>query len=117
MPVLTPVNNVGGTGAKTLTGVTLDGSDTFTYNSGTVLYLVNDSGGAVSPILDGDGVGDVPVSGIGEVDLSAGYAVGSIADGAFVRIELDTIREWLGGNGNGVTINSGNGLLAYLANG
>lgn len=101
-------------GAKAITETTLDGSsDGFTYNTGkdALLILRNPTGGAISPTIDGDGADTVSVPGVGSVDISSGYAVGSIAAGDAVCIRLDTIAEYLAGT---ITISSGTGLVAAL---
>lgn len=101
-----------GSGKRTATFTALDGSsDTFTYVAGSVLIMKNDSGGALSPTIDGDGGTTKVVAGIGSVDVSGGYAVGSIADGAAVAIPLDTIKEFLKGT---IAISSGTGLDCAL---
>lgn len=106
--------NIAATGRVTLTQTTLDASsDTFTFNSGKsqILILDNVTGGAISPVIDGDGGTTVDVPGIGAVDVSGGYAVGSIAAGAAVAIHLNTVREYLRGT---IAITSGSGLVATL---
>lgn len=103
-----------GSGQRTVTEVTLTGtSDTFTYNSGkeAVLIMRNDTAGALSPVIDGDGGTTVQVRGIGSVDVSSGYSVGSIAAGAVKAIPLDSIREYLQGT---IAITSGTGLVCQL---
>jgi len=103
-----------GSGARAVTETTLDGAtDTFTYNSSTrsILILRNDTAGALSPVIDGDGATTVPVSGVGSVDISGGYAVGSIAAAGVEAIPLDTIKEYLAGT---IAITGGTGLVAQL---
>lgn len=104
-----------GTGQRTVTEVTLDGSsDTFSYSSGSrqILILRNPTGSPISPVIDGDGASAaLPVSGVGTIDLTSGYAVGSIAAGAVKAIPLDTIKNYLSGT---IAINSGSGLVAVL---
>ncbi len=102
------------TGAKTVNETTLNGSsDTFVYTQrkDALLVLRNPTGAAISPTIDGDGATTVPVAGVGSVDISGGYAVGSIAAGAAVAIRLDTIKEYLAGN---IAITGGSGLVAQL---
>lgn len=113
MPAITATNMQGG-GVKNVTETTLDGSDTLTYNSGrnAVLYLRNPTAGALSPVIDGDGASAAhPVQGVGSIDLTSGYAVGSIAAGAAKAIQLDSIKEYLKGT---IAINTGTGLVASL---
>ena len=98
----------------TVTETTLDGSsDTFTYNGSRdpLLILRNPTGGAISPVIDGSGASTVPVSGVGSIDISGGYAVGSIAAGAVVCIRLQTISAYLEGT---IDITSGSTLIAAL---
>lgn len=105
--------SIGGTGARPATETTMTASDTFAYapNSGMVLILRNPTAGALSPVIDGDGGASVPVRGVGSVDVSAGYAVGSIAAGAAVAIPLDSISAYLQGT---IAITGGTGLVAVL---
>lgn len=101
-------------GAVAMVQTALNGTaDTFTYRPGTgqILILRNGTGGAISPVIDGDGGTVVPVEGLGPVSVASGYAVGSIAAGAAVVIQLDTIFQYLTGV---IAINSGSGLTASL---
>ena len=112
MPAITATSIVGnGKAAVTLT--TLNGTDSLTYREANkpILILHNPTAGALSPVIDGDGGSSVSVSGIGSVDVSGGYAVGSIAAGACVAIPLITIREYLKGT---IAITGGTGLTAAL---
>lgn len=88
-------------------------ADTFTFRQGTgqILILRNGTGGALSPIIDGDGGTTVGVDGLGVINVAAGYAVGSIAAGAAVAIPLDTIFHYLAGT---INISGGTGLTASL---
>ena len=107
--------DMSGAGQRSVSVATLNGSgDTFTYIEArrAILYLHNPTGGAISPTIDGAGGTTVNVPGIGTVDVSGGYAVGSIAAGATVAIPVDTIREYLQGT---IAITGGTGLEAsYL---
>lgn len=101
-------------GGVTLTQTTLTGTaDVFTYRqgSGQILILRNPTGGALSPIIDGDGGTTVAVDGLGVINVGSGYAVGSIAAGAAVSIPLDTIYQYLQGS---IAITGGTGLVAAL---
>ena len=102
-----------GAGKRSVTLTTMTASDTFTYKSGQgqILILRNTTAGALTPVIDGAGSTTYPVQGIGSVDVSTGYAVGSIAAGAEVAIPLDTIRAYLTGV---ITITGGTGLSASL---
>lgn len=105
-----------GTGKRTVTEVTLTGTDdtfAFTYEPGKekILIMRNATAGALTPIIDGAGASTVQVSGVGAVDISTGYAVGSIAASAVVGIPLNTIREYLSGT---IAITGGTGLVCSL---
>lgn len=105
--------STGGTGARALAETTLTASDTFTYapNTGMVLSLRNPTAGALSPVIDGNAGTTVGVPGVGNIDVSGGYAVGSIAAGAAVAIPLDSIRHYLQGT---IAVTGGSGLIATL---
>lgn len=102
-----------GAGKRAVTMTTMTASDTLTYKAGQgqILILRNGTAGALTPIIDGAGATTVPVQGIGSVDVSTGYSVGSIAAGAQVAIPLDTISAYLVGV---ITITGGTGLSASL---
>ena len=103
-----------GAGKRAITETVLNGTtDTLTYkpNQGQILILRNGTAGALTPIIDGAGSTTIPVQGVGSVDVSAGYTVGSIAAGAEVAIPLDSIYAYLVGV---VTITRGTGLSAAL---
>ncbi len=106
--------SMGGSGVRTVTENPLTGTaDTFAYNAtaSQVLIFRNPTGGSLSPVIDGNGGTTLPVAGVGNVDVSAGYAVGSIAAGASKAIPLDTIKAYLKGT---IAITSGTGLVASL---
>ena len=102
-----------GSGQRTVAETTLGASDTLTYrpNTGQVLILRNATAGALTPVIDGDGGTTVPVPGLGAVDVSSGYAVGSIAAGVTKAIPLDTIAAYLRGT---VALTGGTGIVASL---
>ena len=102
-----------GAGKRAVTLTTMTASDTLTYkpNQGQILILRNITAGALTPIIDGADATTIPVRGVGSVDVSAGYAVGSIAAGAEVAIPLDTIQAYLVGV---IAITGGTGLSASL---
>lgn len=105
---------INGLGVAAMTMVTLTGTaDTFTFRQGTgqILVLRNATGGALSPIIDGDGGASVPVDGLGMVSVASGYPVGSIAAGAAAVIPLDTIFQYLQG---AIAITGGTGIVASL---
>lgn len=100
-----------GSGTKTVTVTTLTGTDSFTYTAGSTLILHNATAGALTPNIDGDGASTVGVSGVGNVDISGGYDVGSIAAGDTVAIRLDAIRQYLAGT---IAVSGGTGIEAQL---
>ena len=112
MPLIAKTN-LQGSGTKTVTETTLNGTDSLVYNASgrEVLVLRNPTGGAISPVIDGNGGTTVPVAGVGNVDVSGGFAVGSIPAGQARAIPLDTISAYLQGT---VAVNSGTGLVAAL---
>lgn len=114
MAIITPTA-ITGSGQRTVTETALTASDTFTYRKGTgqVLILRNATAGALSPVIDGAGGGSVPVSGVGTVDVSAGYAVGSVAAGVVKAIPLDSISAYLQGV---IALTGGSGMIAVLLN-
>lgn len=96
---------------KTITETTLGASDTLTYKTKSLLLLRNPTGGALTPVIDGDGGTTVLAPGLGSVDVSGGYSVGSVAAGAHVVIALDTIASYLKGT---ITITGGDAMVACL---
>lgn len=102
-----------GTGSRALTVTTLGPSDTLVYrpNAKQVLVLDNVTAGALTPKLDGADGTNVQVSGVGAVDVSAGYTTPSIAAGARAAIPLDSISAFLQGT---VTVTGGSGIKAVL---
>ena len=106
--------NMQGSGQRTVTEVTLTGTaDTFVYNASRspVLVIRNATAGALSPVIDGSASTTVPVPGAVSLDVSAGYAVGSIAAGVVKAIPLDTGSAYLQGT---IAITSGTGLVCSL---
>ena len=106
--------NMQGTGQRTLTETTLTGTaDTFVFVAGSnpVLVLRNATGSALTPIIDGDGGTTVPVPGVGNISVTGGYDVGSIAAGAVKAIPLNTISAFLQG---AIAITGGTGLVASI---
>lgn len=112
MPAIT-ATNMTGLGAKSLTETTLNGTDTLVFSEikNQVLILDNPTAGALSPVIDGDGGTTVQVPGLGVVDVSSGYSVGSIAAGASKAIRLNSIKDYCKGT---VSITGGTGLVATL---
>lgn len=104
--------NVAGVAAVTET--TLTGTlDTFTYRSGVnqTLVLRNATVGALTPVIDGAGATTIAITGVGTIDLSAGFSVGSIAAGAVKSIRTESIGQYLAGV---IAITGGTGLVATL---
>ena len=113
MPAITATSMTGSL-VRTITETTLNGStDSFVYNSDrrAVLTLRNATGGALTPVIDGNGGTTVPVAGVGNVDVTGGYSAGSVGAGAVVAIPLDTIKEFLRGT---IAVTGGTGLVATL---
>ena len=113
MATITATDIKGG-GVKTITETTLTATlDTFTYKSGVNQTLVfrNATAGALTPVIDGAGSTTVSVNGIGSIDVSAGYSIGSIAAGAVKSINTESIFEYLKGT---IAITGGVGLVATL---
>jgi hypothetical protein len=105
--------NMQAAGVRTVTETTLGASDTFVYNASRnpVLYLNNETGGALTVTIDGSGGTTVPVAGIGNVSVADGYSTGSIAAGGVRAIVLSTISKYLQGT---VTVTGGTGIVASL---
>src|SRR5690349_2085411 len=102
-----------GSGQRTVTETVLGASDTFTYNetANPILVLRNGTGGALTVTIDGAGGTTIPVDGIGDVSVSAGYSTGSIAAGVLKMIPLKTIRHFLQG---AIAVTGGTGISASL---
>ena len=110
----TDANQAGAIGGveTTLTGTL----DTFTYRAGVkqTLILRNPTAGALTPVIDGDGSTTVSVSGVGSIDVSTGFSVGSIAIDAVKLIRTESISAYLSGT---IAITGGTGLVAILTEG
>ena len=104
-----------GSGQRTLTQTTLTPVNTFVYKPGTgqILILRNATAGALTPVLDGAGGTTVPVAGIGNVSVAAGFNAGSVAAAATIAIPLDTISAFLQGV---ITVTGCNNMIATLLN-
>lgn len=100
-----------GSGSRVVTSTTLGASDTFTFNDGDILLIQNDTAGAITPNIVGDEAANVSVPGVGNVDVSGGYDVPSIADGAEVAIPLSSISKYLKGT---ITLTGADGAEAKL---
>jgi len=106
----------GGSGVVSITETTLGASDTFEFkrNQKQRLILRNDTVGALTPLIDGDGSTSVGIDGIGAIDVSGGFEVGSIGADEVVSINTDSIREYLKGT---IEITGGTGIVAILMEG
>lgn len=105
-----------GTGDRPLTFTALTGTaDTFTYEASKspVLVMTNNSGGPLVPTILGADATNVSVPGVGLVDVSGGFAVGSIADGDTATIPLGSISGYLTGV---IDITGGTALDCALMN-
>jgi len=105
-----------GSGVVAITETTLGASDTFELkkNANQRLILRNDTVGALTPLIDGDGSTSVGVEGIGSIDVSGGFSVGEMAADEVVSINTDSIREYLKGT---IEITGGTGIVAILMEG
>lgn len=103
-----------GEGSRVITVTTLSASDTLIYKKGVnaTLVLNNVSGGALTPLIDGDGSTSLSVPGLGApIVTSGGFLLPSIGIGATVAIPLDTISEYLKGV---ITVTGGDAIEATL---
>ncbi len=102
-----------GSGSRAVTRTTMTASDTLTYNptKNPVLILDNVTAGALTVTIDGSGGTVVPVGGIGDVSVAAGYATPSIAAGVVHAIPLNSISAYLQGT---IAITGGTGIKASL---
>lgn len=69
----------------------------FIYQPGSLIVINNNTGSPVSPVISGTEAGSFLVRGVGYIELSGGYEFGSVAAGAAVAVDLDSIRLWLSG--------------------
>lgn len=91
--------SMNGAGAIAAVITTLGASDTFVFDESKnpVMVLTNVTVGALTPNFDGDGATQWPANGIGNVDVSSGLTLASIAAGDSVVIQLNTIKAYLQG--------------------
>lgn len=109
--------NVNQSGVVTIAETTLTGTlDTFTYRSGVkqTITFRNPTAGALTPVIDGAGSTTIAVDGIGTIDVSSGFAIGSIAAGGVKSVRTDSIYAYLAGT---IAITGGTGLVATLVEG
>lgn len=112
MATVTPTSMTG-TGTRAVTETTLTASDTLAYNPARnpVLVLRNGTGGALTVTIDGSGGTTVPVGGVGDVSVAAGYVTPAIAAGEVHAIPLKSISAYLQGT---IAITGGTGISASL---
>jgi hypothetical protein len=108
----TPISD---TTSSVISQVTLDDTlDTFTLTAATgLLILENPTGGAISPIITGDGATTAFCQGVGVIDLTSGTDVfGSISAGTTKVLRAGVKKDYLKGV---IDISGGTGLIAsYL---
>ena len=99
--------------AVAVPSTTIAGTVSLAYRAGIgqVLVIDNKSASAISPRITGRQATSVDVKGLGDVELSGGYSVGSIAAGAAVAIKLDNVRHWLTGQ---IELSGASGAVAYV---
>jgi len=100
-----------GSGSRVVSETTCGASDTFAFTSGDILLLKNDTAGALTPNIVGDGATTVGVPGVGSVDVSGGYDVPSIASGVVIAIPLTSIGKYLTGT---ITMTGADACVAQL---
>lgn len=113
MPAITQFVRQAGR-VTTITPVTLNGTDTFTYQPGSNQWLLlkNPTGGAISPKLVGSTAPSAySAAGLAPVDLTTGFTIGSIAAGGTRALFLDDVAPYLAG---ACTVTTGTGLEAYI---
>ena len=103
-------------GFVTVLVATMAGTNTLQFQPGEQQFLVieNSTGSAINPLIKGlSAPDDYNVQGLGEIDLSGGYAVGSIAAGVSVALPLHNIHRWLKGS---IELTGVTGAKAYIVN-
>ncbi len=105
--------SVTGSGQKAVTVTTLGASDTldFKKNVNSTLILNNVTAGALTPLIVGADATTFPAAGLGNVDVSGGYQMTSIAAGETVALPLDSISGYLKGV---ITVTGGDAIEAQL---
>ena len=105
--------SVTGSGEKAVTVTTLGASDTLVFKKGVnaTLILNNVSGGALTPLIVGADATTFPASGLGNIDVSGGFQLGSIGVGLTVALPLDSIAGYLDGV---ITLTGGDAIEAQL---
>ena len=106
-------SSISGSGDLTVSETTLGASDTFVYVRGKTkfLYLNNETAGALTVNIDGDGATTQFASGVGSVDLTGGFTTVALAAGDVRIIPLDTIASYLAGT---IAVTGGTGIVASI---
>ena len=102
------------TAPVTVPATTIAGVVSLAYRRGIgqVLVIENKSASAISPRITGRQASELTVEGLGQVDLSGGLQLETIAAGASIAIKLDNVRRWLTGQ---VEVSGAAGAVAYVA--
>lgn len=113
MALIAAVAATSAVGVVPVVKTVLGASDTLVYTLGQIqtLVLENDTGGALTVIIDGDGATSFVPGGTGTpIDLSAGFSV-AIPDGETRVVTLKNIQRFLSGV---ITVTGGAGATAYV---
>ena len=113
MPAITATSMLGA-GSRVITETTLNGTDSFTFNStkNPVMILKNTTAGPLTATFVGSTATTVSFDGVPSVSVAAGYATTAIAaTTGVVAVPLNSIKEYLRGT---LTITGGTGLTATL---
>jgi hypothetical protein len=113
MALIVPTR-ISATSDVAVTQTTLDGiNDTFVYKSGVSKYLIlrNPTAAAITPTIDGNEATTQFLAGVGNVNISSGFAFAAIPAGATRAIDLKSISSYLAGD---ILITGGSGLVATL---
>lgn len=91
----------------------LDGADTFTFNKdkGIILILRNPTAGSLTVNIDGDASISQFASGVGHIDLTAGYTAATIPAGDARVVVLPYVSSYLRGS---IDVTGGAGIVATL---
>lgn len=103
-----------GAGSRVVTETTLNGTDSFTFNStkNPIMILKNTTGAPITATFVGSTATTEAFEGIPSVSVAAGYATSPIAaTTGVVAVPLNTIKAYLKGT---LTITGGTGLTATL---
>jgi hypothetical protein len=111
MAAITSIN-AAQVGAFAAAIATLTSDDTITFNSQKkqLLVLTNNTGGALTATLDGDGGTTVQVPGLGSVSVASGLAI-AVPAGESRAVVLATVKHYCKGV---VHLLGGTGLKAQL---